>query len=676
MNSIFLHSTLLQIGFLDTPSVLMITLTALAFIATWGINHISILRIRRRVKESKEINDIMQHTLDVNANYVVRLDLRQRWGYNLHGNFLPEAGMGYEESFKYMHPEDQQHYRRFIASLYNEGANTAECIFRWDISGEEHAGKWRYMHDQGVAKYVEGQKTPINIFCTLSDQTEQILQEREEHELTDKYRKTFEQSLVGLAFYDKEGHLLTVNQKMREILKFQSEDDPYYFENTLYDMPTFGEVLANRHIEELYFCSKTIIMDRDVNCYTEIRVHPIHNELDELVYITLSIRDVTQERELYLQSKLNEQEIRKANEEILNLENEIQYLMDSCDMRFWRTNFADKTVIFYKSLKTAMPPMDFDELRAHFVQSTFKDDLLDPEHKLQKPKAELTLCHPFFHEGEALQWNIIDSVPYHDHNGKQLGTYGIIRNVTPLIQKQEQLKQETERAQNSGRMKSVFMANMTHEIRTPLNAIVGFSDVLSILETPEEKQEIVKVIMNNCDMLLRLINDILAVSAIDGGGSIYVHAVETNFAEDFEAICKSLAQRIQNPNVAFIQENPYTTLTAVLDKERIQQVITNFVTNAVKYTNEGHIKVGYEQKDGGLYFYCEDTGAGIPKEDQDKIFERFVKLNDYVQGTGLGLNISKAIVEAFHGEIGVKSEGVGHGSTFWFWIPCEIKTEI
>ena len=105
-------------------------------------------------------------------------------------------------------------------------------------------------------------------------------------------------------------------------------------------------------------------------------------------------------------------------------------------------------------------------------------------------------------------------------------------------------------------------------------------------------------------------------------------------------------------------------------------MITNFVTNAVKYTNEGHIKVGYEQKDGGLYFYCEDTGAGIPKEDQNKIFERFVKLNDYVQGTGLGLNISKAIVETFHGKIGVNSEGQGHGSTFWFWIPCDIKTNI
>ena len=668
-------SPLLMTGFLDATSVLMVSLTLIAFIFSWVVNRVSILRIRKRVSESKEIYDIMQHTLDLNDNYVLRLDLRERCAYNLHGQMLPESGIGYENSLQYIHPEDRQAYHNFLISLSRGQVRTAECVFRWDASGEHHAGKWRYMHDQGVAEYIEGQKLPTNIFCTLTDQTERIIQEREEQELTDKYRKTFEQSLVGLAFYDKEGHLLTANQKMREILKFQSEDDPYYYERTLYDMPTFRDILSNRHVEELYFCSKSVIIDRGVNCYTELRVHPIYDEQGELVYITFSIRDVTQERELYLQSKQNALEMRKANEEIQNLENEIQYLMDSCDMHFWRSTFADRTVTFYLGLKTAMPPMGFDALRDHFVQSTFKDDLLDPENKLQKPKTELTLCHPFFDEGDALEWNIIDSVPYHDANGQQLGTYGIIRNVTPLIQKQEQLKQETERAQNSGRMKSVFMANMTHEIRTPLNAIVGFSDVLSMLETPEEKQEIVRVIMNNCDMLLRLINDILALSAIDGGSSIHIHAAETDFAKDFEDICKSLAQRIQNPNVAFVKENPYTTLVTTLDKERIQQVITNFVTNAVKYTQEGHIKVGYQQQDGGLYLYCEDTGAGIPKEDQAKIFERFVKLNDFVQGTGLGLNISKAIVETLQGKIGVNSEGTGHGSTFWFWIPCQITSE-
>ena len=675
MNSILLYTIPLVQGELDTTSIVIVILVTIAFITVWVVNRISILRIRKRVQESQEMRDIMQQTLNENSNFVVRLDLRKRWSYNVHGNMLPEEGLGYENSMNFVHPDDRELYRNFLTSLINGTSKTAECIFRWDFSKERHLGEWHYLLDLGVAEFVEGQKQPLNILCTLTDRTEHIMKEREERELSDKYRKTFEQSLVGLAFYDKDGHLLTANERMREILKFQSEDDPFYFEKTIYDMPSFRDILSNHHIEELYLCSKSVILERDVNCYTELRVHPIYDKEEKLVYITLSIRDMTQERELYLMSKKNRMELRQANEEIQNLENEIQYLMDSCDMRFWRTTFADKTVTFYRGLKEAMSPMSFDELREHFIQSTFKDDLLDPENRLQAPKTELTLCHSFFSDTEELQWNYIDSVPYHDDNGKILGTYGIIRNVTPLIMKQEQLKRETERAQNSGHMKSVFMANMTHEIRTPLNAIVGFSDVLSMLQTPEEKQEIVRVIMNNCDMLLRLINDILALSAIDEGGTIHIHAAKTDFAKDFDDICKSLAQRVENPLVEFVKVNPYTSLIATLDKERLQQVITNFVTNAVKYTQEGHIKVGYEQKDGGLYFYCEDTGAGIEKEDQDKIFERFVKLNDYIQGTGLGLNISRAIVETLRGKIGVNSEGAGHGSTFWFWIPCEIISE-
>ena len=222
-------------------------------------------------------------------------------------------------------------------------------------------------------------------------------------------------------------------------------------------------------------------------------------------------------------------------------------------------------------------------------------------------------------------------------------------------------------------MKSTFMANMTHEIRTPLNAIVGFSDVLPMLTTPEEKQEIIRVIMNNCDMLMRLINDVLAVSELEGG-SIRIQPIETDFAKDFNDMCISLSQRVQIPGVEFIADNPYNSLVTIIDKERIHQVLTNFVTNAVKYTQQGHIKVGYEYRmmeGDGLYLYCEDTGAGIPKEDQAKVFERFVKLNDYVQGTGLGLNISRAIAESCKGHIGVNSEGEGKGCTFWVWIPCK-----
>ena len=200
-----------------------------------------------------------------------------------------------------------------------------------------------------------------------------------------------------------------------------------------------------------------------------------------------------------------------------------------------------------------------------------------------------------------------------------------------------------------------------------------------MMSTPEEKLEIIKVIMNNCDMLLRLVNDILALSAL-GGGGIDIIPAKVDFAKEFESTCISLAQRVQNPGVEFQKDTPLQSFVTEMDYGRIQQVLTNFVTNAVKYTQEGHIRVGYRQEERqgkpGLYIYCEDTGAGIAKEDQQKVFERFVKLNDYIQGTGLGLSICKAIADACEGEIGLDSEGPGHGCTFWIWMPCsEVRGE-
>ena len=656
-------------------TMLMVLTIFIVFILSWAVNRISILRIRKDAERIQDLSTVLQHSLNISRNYVVRLNMQNRVGYNLHGNFMPPEGISYEASLQYVHPEDRQEYINFHKRIMG-GAYTSECTFRWDSSLNRHLGRWQYIHDKGVAEYRdENKKKLINIFCTLTDITEQKAQEQAQLRLTNKYRMIFEQSIAGVAFYDKDGKLITTNGKMREIMKFQSEYDPFYYDNTIYDMPTFREILNNRHIEELFFCTKSVIIERGVNCYTELRVHPIFDEEGELIYINLSVRDITQERELYLKNKQNEETIRHTNEAIQQYETELQYLMDMCDMRFFRANCIDKTGTFYKSMSTPETKMNFEEMVQHFVDSPFREGIMDFEHYFNVPRTDLTQMHPFFHEGEELQWNFIDSVPSYDEAGRLVGSYGIIRNVTPLIEKQEQLKQETERANDSGRRKSVFMANMTHEIRTPLNAIVGFSDVLPMLQTDEEKKEIIRVIMNNCDMLLRLINDILAVSDLESGGIILV-PVDTDFAADFNDICKSLAQRVQIPGVEFIAENPYTSLRTVIDKERIQQVLTNFVTNAVKYTTQGHIKVGYEYRDtdgGGLYIYCEDTGSGIPKADQTKIFERFVKLNDYVQGTGLGLNISKTIAEKCGGKIGVISEGTGKGSTFWVWIPCERK---
>ena len=155
-----------------------------------------------------------------------------------------------------------------------------------------------------------------------------------------------------------------------------------------------------------------------------------------------------------------------------------------------------------------------------------------------------------------------------------------------------------------------------------------------------------------------------------------------DFAKAFDDICLMLEQRVSESGLTFIKENPYETFPATLDIGRIQQIITNFVTNAVKFTKEGHIRIGYKkapcpstpdakEEADGLYIYCEDTGAGIPEDKQKLIFERFVKLDEYAQGTGLGLNICKSIAERCNGHLGVNSEGEGHGATFWFWIPVK-----
>ena len=250
------------------------------------------------------------------------------------------------------------------------------------------------------------------------------------------------------------------------------------------------------------------------------------------------------------------------------------------------------------------------------------------------------------------------------------GRMRIVVDNTKLEEARRQLQAVTTLADESVRLKSGFMASMTHELRTPLNAIVGFTGVLDTLGDNPERSEYVRIIRNSSDMLQRLINDIIEASSISGG-TLTVKPETIDFATAFDDICLTLQQRVQSKELKFIKENPYDTFVTTLDFERIQQVLTNFVTNAVKFTEQGHVRLGYRYEKHGMYLYCEDTGIGIPKDKQKIIFDRFVKLNEFVQGTGMGLAICKLIAESCGGDIGVISAGENRGSTFWLWIPCE-----
>ena len=654
--------------------IILITVIAVLFLLAIILSYIISRQVRIVTRQSSHINEIMQQALINGENNVLYYNISEDWTYKLYGHLVPEEGFSTENWKKHVHPEDLPYALDCLHKLIKGEKKAMKFNYRWNSNYDGGEPQWRYLRNISVGEYLPGFKHPVGIISTLYDETNIVMKQEREKEMTDKYQIIFENSIIGLSFYTPEGKLLDANKAMRRICNFDSEEGDAFFSNAnLFDMPPFNEVVNKNDIQEVWMCSKSEIPERNMNYYLEIRLHPIYNEEGKIVYVAIATRDITEEREMYHRSKLNDIQIQKANEEIQRYETELKYMMEACDMRAWRISYKKGTIQFLKGLSEIEKEMTLEECANLFLgdEEEFKMKLAHPEIHFNTPLTVLHKMRPIFHNTAEGQWNQINSVPIYDKDGKFDGCFGLIRNMTRFIMAQEKLKQETQRANESGRLKSVFLANMTHEIRTPLNAIVGFSDLLQMMTTTEEKQELIHVIHNNCDMLLRLINDIMAVSSMDTNG-LTMNPQDTDFAKDFEEICQSLAQRVENPNVQFIKENPYETLLTHLDTGRITQVITNFVTNAVKYTQEGHIRVGYRIQDNGLYLYCEDTGTGIPKDKCEKVFDRFVKLNDYVQGTGLGLSICKAIAERCNGKIGVDSE-VGQGSTFWMWIPCEIR---
>ena len=272
---------------------------------------------------------------------------------------------------------------------------------------------------------------------------------------------------------------------------------------------------------------------------------------------------------------------------------------------------------------------------------------------------------------EDVDFEVTGTPVYADDNKEVIGGLLRFEDITEKLKLDQALREAKEKAEESNRLKSAFLANMSHEIRTPLNAIVGFSDLLVDTESIEERREYIQIVKENNDLLLQLISDILDLSKIEAGTFEF-----TSGDVDVNMLCEDIVRSMQmkvKENVELVFDPHLAECRIISDRNRLHQVISNFVNNAIKFTSEGEIKLAYKVSNDEIRVSVSDTGMGISEEDCRTIFDRFVKLNACKQGTGLGLAICKNIIEKLGGRIGVEST-LGVGSTFWFTLPLkEIK---
>lgn len=481
-------------------------------------------------------------------------------------------------------------------------------------------------------------------------------------------RNIYKNLPAGVELYDKDGYLVDINDKELEI--FGLSDKHEALGVNLFDNPNIPlEVKERLRAKEDVNFSINYDFSK-INQYVDSRRNGIIN----LTTKVTALYDSQNRFINYLFINIDTTETTNAYTKIQEFENLFLLIGDYAKVGFahfnvlTRDGYAQDT--WYRNLgeKEGIPMPQVIGVYAHVVpedQAVLKNFVREvKEGKASSLRKEVRVCR----ENGKYTWTSINVMvrDYRPQDGI-IDMLCINYDITPLKETEQKLIIARDKAEELDRLKSAFLANMSHEIRTPLNAIVGFSSLLAETDSRSERQEYIKIVQENNELLLQLISDILDLSKIEAGTFNFVYTnVDVN--ETCSEIIKSMGMKVSK-GVELIFGELFPECYIYMDKNRFTQVISNFINNALKFTQQGSITLGYEQvSHQKIKFYVRDTGMGIPEEKQKSVFERFVKLNTFVQGTGLGLSIFKSIVSQMGGEIGVDStEGVG--SCFWFTHP-------
>ena len=472
---------------------------------------------------------------------------------------------------------------------------------------------------------------------------------------------------LGLGVYDKDGYLKYANDTTLKMFGVTMKD---IYNINIFDDPNITAEDKTLLKQGLNVSFET---DYDFDLCENFYETPIKGIKKYFVTKVTIMRDPEGNRQGYLLAceditvkKAQEREIIESYKKIKATQKELSLALNAGKLSSW--NYNIKEGLFCKF------DVHIENIEKRSLQSIYEsihpDDrnkfmaLLETVAHKQKLPENRIILRVLENNATDYSYSSFTYSAVEDEAGNVVVITFIQRDITEDIIYQQNLITAKNKAEEADKLKSTFLANMSHEIRTPLNAIVGFSELLTETDDAEEKFEYKQLIETNSEILLKLIGDILDLSKIEVG-SIDINRQKLNLCQLCDELYRSFQQRIKNPKVTLKLINPYTKCVANFDKYRFMQIFTNFATNAIKYTPQGEIVMGYECMPGQVRIYVKDSGIGIPEEKKKRIFSRFEKLDTFAQGTGLGLSICKAIADATGGEVGFNSKA-NIGSEFWY----------
>ena len=603
----------------------------------------SVKEVEFRTEESKKNLEMAMKAANM-ASWVY--DVNKKVFNPLYGLTVAKKNMPMEAVLDILHPQDRAPLIRLFSQLIGNEIEQGQMTLRFYNEQEE-----MYRYYESRMRLSTEHRGKLQIIGTQMDITERLQMAKKAQDLIAK--RDLAMKVSNIVHWD-----FDVNSQ-----KFESYNDPIndYVSDRLLTVSEYMDVIYPEDRSVFYDAMQSLIAGKNVTINFTCRIQTKYDETWQYCDFMGVPFDQDENGDIirYTGFRQNIPKIQQLNRELKERNYKIELSFKTVGMSYWDFDvkslkfsaFNDPINDFY-SEKTITPE--------DYLNATHPDDVVFVrkymEHMFRGIDKDFNVKYRSKTKWDD-EWQtlLVTGIQVErDKEGHVTRYTGITINNTKWEKMIQQLKELKEKAELSDRLKSAFLANMSHEIRTPLNAIVGFSEYMSIIQS-------------NNELLLRLINDILDLSKIESG---IIERRKENF--NLAKVCNELFVTIQakmtNPNVELRLDGPNSECWVLLDRNRLKQVWMNFLTNAVKCTKSGYIKMGYGIERKGLRIYVEDTGIGIPDDLHDKVFTRFEKLNEFSQGTGLGLTISRAIVEAAGGEVGFTSK-LGVGSTFWAWLP-------